>query len=54
MAINAGDGILFVDPQTGDVLREGLWKEARTKDIMIMRVDDKEFTELITKCVRQI
>ncbi len=51
MAINTGDGILFVDPQTGELARDGLWDESQTEKVMVMRIDDKPFTELITKCV---
>ncbi len=42
---------VFVEPQTGILARDVLWKGVRIKDVMVMRVDDKAFTGLITKCV---
>lgn len=54
MAINAGGGIMFVDPQTGKLAREGLWNEAIAENISAMRIDNKNFTGLITKCIEDI
>lgn len=42
---------MFVDPQTGKLAREGLWNEAIPEKISAMRIDDKAFTGLITKCI---
>lgn len=52
MAIYEKNEISLLDPQTGKYVRESLLKESDSNDIMIMRIDDKEFTGLIKKCVR--
>lgn len=42
---------MFVDPQTGGLVRKGLWDEAISEKISVMRTDDKAFTGLIVKCI---
>lgn len=47
------DGMtIFIDPQTNNLDVSGYFTMAKTKETYVMRIDDLEFTDNITKCCK--
>lgn len=52
IAEQRGNETWFVDPQTNDIAYEGRETAIDTQFDYLMRVDDKEFTDLVLEAVR--
>ncbi len=51
IATRIGDEVHFLDPQTGEKMRESMWDTIIPQKVSVTRVDNVPFSELISKCV---